>query len=150
LPLRPLPIAALLAALAGAGAGAPVRHAGEWRTQTGGAAPRLSCYPSDQTLDQAYLLRVASRLPGASCKAASLSTAGPLTSFSIACTVGGKAMTASGTVTDTGPDAYVSRTRTHGGALKMLAGLAVPFPDTDTTTVGRRLGPCRPGDHVVN
>jgi hypothetical protein len=147
---RALLIAALLAATAGAAAGSAVRHAGEWQTRSGAAAPRLSCYRTDQTFDEAYLLRVAARLRGASCRMASYSAAGPLTTWAMSCTVGGSPLTASGTVTDTGPDAYVSRTRTHGGAFKLLTGIALPIPDTDTTTVGRRLGPCRPGDKVVN
>ena len=55
----------------------------------------------------------------------------------------------SATITATGPDAITSRVQSKGGAFKMPNGQTVPIPDSDTVTVSRRLGPCKPGDRQI-
>jgi hypothetical protein len=33
--------------------------------------------------------------------------------------------------------------------MEMLNGQTIPIPDSDTATVARRLGPCKPGERQV-
>jgi hypothetical protein len=127
-----------------------VRHAGEWQTVIDNGQPLLACFSSDATLDQSYVNRLMAKLPGANCKVSNISTLLNITSYSMSCTVGGSLMTSSGTITQTGPDAFVSKTHTHGGAMKMPNGQTMVFPDNDMVTVQHRLGACKPGDHQIN
>ena len=65
------------------------------------------------------------------------------------CVIGGSTMTSSATITATGPDAITSRVQSKGGAFKMPNGQTMPIPDSDTVTVSRRLGACKPGDRQI-
>jgi hypothetical protein len=141
--------AALLAFSASAALAAPVRHAGEWETIIDKGKPMVACFPVDETFDESTVMRPLSKIPGATCKMDSMKTVGDVTSYSLQCTIGGSLMTSSGTFTVTGPDAFTGRVQTHGGAIKMPNGQTTPIPDSDTVTVSRRLGPCKPGDRQI-
>ena len=142
-------VAALFAVSVTAASAAPVRHAGEWETVIDKGQPRVACFPTDETLDENTLMRPLAKIPGASCKVDSIKTVGNVTSISMQCNIGGSTMTSSATITATGPDAISSRVQSHGGAIKMLNGQVMPIPDSDTVTVSRRLGPCKPGERQV-
>ena len=90
------------------------------------------------------------KIPGANCKIGNIANMGNVTSYSMQCTVGGSLMTSSGTITQTGPDAFISKTHSHGGAMKLANGQTMAFPDNDMVTVQHRLGACKPGDHKIN
>lgn len=142
-------VAVLFAALTSAAFAAPVRHAGEWETALDGGTPRVACFPVDETLDENSLMRSMSKLPGASCKMDSIKTVGDVTSYSMQCNIGGSTLTSSGTITETGPDAFASKGHTHGGMIPTAGGKTVAMPDTDTVSVSRRLGPCKPGERQI-
>jgi hypothetical protein len=142
-------VASLFAVSITAVLAAPVRHAGEWETIIDNGKPLVVCFPADETLDENTLMRPLSKIPGASCKVDSLKTVGDVTSISMQCDIGGSTMTSSATITVTGPDAVSSRVQSHGGAIKMPNGQVMPIPDSDTVTVSRRLGPCKPGDRQI-
>ena len=120
-----------------------VIHAGEWETTIDVGQPKIICRPSDASFDEEYLLRSMSQVDGVTnCKITDMSTVGNLTSYSLQCTVGGDQMISSGSITVTGPDAYTGITETHGGAMKMPTGQVLAMPDTKSTSVSRRRGPC--------
>jgi hypothetical protein len=123
-----------------------VRHAGEWETTIDNGKPRVFCYPTDATLDQNFVLQSMSRIPNAKCTMSDIKTVGSVTSYSLQCMLGDSVMTTSTTLTTTGPDAYSSKTHSHGGVIKMPNGQTTPMPDTDMVSVSHRLGPCKPGD----
>jgi hypothetical protein len=127
----------------------PVRRAGEWQTVIDGGQPLVACFPHDQTFDENSIARALSKLPGANCKTTSFSTTGDLTSYSIECTISGSLMTVSGTITATGPDTYTTKGHSHGGVIPMPNGKTLTMPDTDSVTVSRRLGPCKPGEREI-
>jgi hypothetical protein len=95
------------------------------------------------------MMRPLAKIPGASCKLNNIKTVGDVTSISMECNIGGSTMTSSATITVTGPDAFTSRVQSKGGAIKMPNGQTVPIPDSETVTVARRLGPCKPGDRQI-
>jgi hypothetical protein len=128
---------------------APARHAGEWQTVLDDGQPHVVCFPSDETLDENTLMKGMSKIPGANCKMDSLKTVGDVTSYSMQCTIGGSILTSSGTITETGPDAFTTKVHTHGGAIPMPTGKTVTIPDSDTVSVARRLGPCKPGERQI-
>jgi hypothetical protein len=128
---------------------APVRHAGEWETTIDKGQPLIACFPVDETLDENTMMRPLAKIPCASCKMNSIKTVGDVTSISMQCVIGGSTMTTNATITVTGPDAFTSRVQSMGGAIKMPNGQTMPIPDSDTVTVARRLGPCKPGDKQV-
>jgi len=138
-------IVAVAAASSAAGAGL-TRQAGEWQTSIDNGPPRLICYATDATIDQAYVARSMAKLPGANCQVSNFTTVGSVTSYSMLCTVGGSQMTTTGSITVTGPDSVTGKAHSHGGMIKTPSGQSVPVPDTDIMTVSRRLGPCKPGD----
>jgi hypothetical protein len=142
-------IATLFAAAAGAASAAPVRHAGEWQTTIDTGRPTLVCFRKDLVIDQAFMLHSMATIPGGNCKMNRYTTVGPVTSSSMSCTVGGSLMTIASTTTVTAPDTMTSRSQSHGGAVPLNGKLA-PLPDTDSTSVSRRLGPCKPGDPLFN
>jgi hypothetical protein len=143
-------IAALFAVSASAVVrAAPVRHAGEWETTIDKGQPLVACFPADETLDENTLMRPLAKIPGASCKMNGIKTVGEVTSISLECVIGGSTMTSNATITVTGPDAFTSRVQSKGGAIKMPNGQTMPIPDSDTVTVSRRLGPCKPGDRQI-
>jgi hypothetical protein len=142
-------VAALFAISITAVSAAPVRHAGEWETIIDKGPPRVVCFPADETLDENTLMRPLAKIPGVSCKVDSIKTVGDVTSISMQCDIGGSTMTSSATITATGPDAISSRVQSHGGAIKMPNGQMIPIPDSDTVTVSRRLGPCKPGERQI-
>jgi hypothetical protein len=124
-----------------------VRHAGEWETTLDNGRPMVMCFPTDQTFDQNTITKPMAKLPGgANCTVNNWSTAGNVTSYSLQCTIGGSQMTTTGTITATGPDAYTSKSHTHGGKIPMPNGQVQDMPDMDMTTVSHRVGPCKPGD----
>jgi hypothetical protein len=127
-----------------------VRHAGEWESTINNGKPNVFCVPNDETFDQNYVTKTMSKLPGASCTMSNWSAAGGVITYSLQCTVGGSTMTSSGTTTVTGPDAYTTKSHSHGGAIKMPDGKTVEMQDMDMTVVSRRLGPCKPGDRQIN
>lgn len=145
--LKPAVFAAALS-IASASA-APVRHAGEWETVIDKGQPLIACFPQDETLDENTMMRPLAKIPGASCKLKSIKTVGDVTSISMECNIGGSTMTSSATITVTGPDAFTSKVQSKGGAIKMPNGQTVPIPDSETVTVARRLGPCKPGDRQI-
>ena len=148
--LKPTAIGALLFVVSTSAVwAAPVRHAGEWETTLDGGQPRVACFPADETLDENSLMRTMSKLPGADCKMDSIKTVGDVTSYSMQCNIGGTTLTSSGTITETGPDAFASKGHTHGGAIPMPNGKTVAMPDSDTVSVSRRLGPCKPGERQI-
>ena len=126
-----------------------VRHAGEWATTIGDGQPLIACFTTDQTLDQAYVAREMAKIPKAQCQTPSLTTLGPVTSFTMQCMIGGSLMTSTGTITQTGPDSFSSKTHTHGGVIMMGPGKSMAIPDGDQVTTSRRTGPCKPGDRQV-
>jgi hypothetical protein len=136
-------VASSVSSAAGAGL---VRKAGEWQTSIDNGPPRLICYATDETFDQAYVARAMSRLPGASCKVSNFTTVGSVTSYSLLCTIGGSQMTSTGSITSTGPDSVTAKAHSHGGVIKMANGQTIAIPDTEIMTTSRRLGPCKPGD----
>src|ERR1700722_5840315 len=142
-------IAALVAVSASVALAAPVRHAGEWETTIDKGKPLIACFPTDETLDENTLMRPLSKIPGASCKLEGVKTVGEVTSISLQCVIGGSTMTSNATITVTGPDAFMSRVQSKGGAIKLPNGQTMPVPDSDTVTVSRRLGPCKPGDRQI-
>ena len=143
-------IAALFAVSASAVVwAAPVRHAGEWETTIDKGQPLVACFPVDETLDENTLMRPLAKIPGVNCKVDSVKTVGDVTSISMQCVIGGSTMTSNATITATGPDAFTSRVQSKGGAIKMPNGQTMPIPDSDTVTVSRRLGPCKPGDRQI-
>jgi hypothetical protein len=143
-------IVILCTALATAARAEPmVRHAGEWETTVGNGKPSVLCFPTDKTFDEKSVLAQMSKLPGANCTMASMNTVANVTSYTMQCTIGGSQMTSSGTITVTGPDAYTSKSHSHGGKIQMPNGQVMDMPDMDTTTVSHRTGPCKPGDRVV-
>ena len=144
--IAPIGAVIALAAASSATGAALVRHAGEWQTSIDGGPPRLICYATDETFDQDYVTRATSRLPGASCKVGSFTTVGPVTSYTMLCTIGGSPMTTTGSITVTGPDSVTGKAHSHGGVIKTADGKSIAVPDTDIVTVSRRLGPCKPGD----
>jgi hypothetical protein len=139
-------IVVALAAAAAANAAPLVRHSGEWETRIDNGQPLLTCYTTDTPFDQNYVMQKMSKIPGGNCKVSDFNTMGSVLSYSVECTVGGAAMTSSGTITVTGPDALSGKVHSHGGVLKMGNGKAMTIPDTDMTETFRRLGPCKPGD----
>jgi hypothetical protein len=148
--LKPVVFAAILFAVSvTAASAAPVRHAGEWETTIDKGKPLVACFPTDETLDENTLMRPLAKIPGANCKVDSVKTVGDVTSISMQCEIGGSTMTSSATITATGPDAITSRVQSKGGAFKMPNGQIVPIPDSDTVTVSRRLGPCKPGERQI-
>lgn len=142
-------IAALFAVSASVALATPVRHAGEWEIIIDKRQPQIACFPVDETFDENTVMRPLSKIPGATCKMDSIKTVGDVTSYSLQCVIGGSVMTSSGTFTDTGPDAFTGRVQTHGGAIKMPNGQTTPIPDSDTVTVSRRVGPCKPGERQI-
>lgn len=148
--LKPIAFVAIFfAASTSAAFATPLRHAGEWETVLDGGQPRVACFPNDETLDENYLMKSLSKIPGASCKVDSLKTVGDVTSYSLQCEIGGSTMTSSGTITITGPDAFASKGHSHGGMIPMPNGKTVAMPDTDTVSVSHRLGPCKPGERQI-
>jgi hypothetical protein len=148
--LKPAAFAAALFAVSITSASAaPVRHAGEWETIIDKGQPLIACFPVDETLDENTMMRPLAKIPGASCKLNSIKTVGDVTSISMECNIGGSTMTSSATIKVTGPDAFTSRVQSKGGAIKMPNGQTVPIPDSETVTVARRLGPCKPGDRQI-
>jgi hypothetical protein len=146
---RVAPIVAVIAVAAAASSAmgaALVRHAGEWQTSVDGGPQRLICYATDETFDQNYVTRASSRIPGAACKVSNFTTIGPVTSYSMLCSIGGSQMTTTGSITVTGPDSVTGTAHSHGGVVKTAKGKEIAIPDTDIVTVSRRLGPCKPGD----
>jgi hypothetical protein len=141
-----LMVAVVAVAAASAAQAGLVRKAGEWQTSIDNGPPRLICYATDETFDQAYITRAMSRMPGASCKVSNFTTVGPVTSYSLLCTIGGSPMTSTGSITATGPDSVIAKAHSHGGVIKMANGKTIAVPDTDIVTTSRRLGPCKPGD----
>lgn len=139
----------LLAAEATTAYASPVRKAGEWQTVIDGGQPLVACFPDDQTLDENTITRAMAKIPGSNCKTNSFNTTGDVTTYSVECTIGGSLMTSSGTITATGPDTYTSKSHTHGGMIPMPNGKTAAMPDTDTLTVSRRLGPCKPGEREI-
>jgi hypothetical protein len=120
-----------------------VIHAGEWETTIDVGQTRIICRPSDVTFNEEYLLQSVSKVDGiTNCKMTDMKTVGNVTSYSMQCTVGDDQMTSSGSITVTGPDAYTGITETHGGAMKMPTGQILTIPDTKSTSVSRRRGPC--------
>jgi uncharacterized protein DUF3617 len=126
-----------------------VRHAGEWETTIDNRKPSVVCFPTDTTLDQAYVMQKMAKIPNAKCAVSDIKTVGSVASYSLQCTIGGGLMTSSGTITQTGPDAYSSKEHSHGGVIAMPDGKSFAMPDTDMVTVSHRLGPCKPGDRQV-
>ena len=148
--LKPTAFAAALFAVSMTSASAaPVRHPGEWETVIDKGQPLIACFPQDETLDENTMMRPLAKIPGASCKLNNIKTVGDVTSISMECNIGGSTMTSSATITVTGPDAFTSRVQSKGGAIKMPNGQTVPIPDSETVTVARRLGPCKPGDRQI-
>ncbi|THD58202.1 DUF3617 family protein [Phenylobacterium sp.] len=144
-------IAVVAVAAASSAAGAVLmRQAGEWQTSIDNGPPRLICYTTDETIDQNYVSRSMAKLPGANCKVSNFTTIGPVTSYSMQCTVGGSLMTTTGSITVTGPESVTGKAHSHGGMMKTANGQSVAVPDTDIVSVSRRLGPCKPGDKQVN
>jgi hypothetical protein len=131
----------LVAALAGAAqtAQAATARAGEWETVLDGGKPNLVCLHQDRTFDAATIEKM-SQAPGLKCDFSNLHSSGAAASISAVCAVGGGRMSIETVITSTGPDSYVTRTRSHfeGGSMKI--------PDMDMTQTGRRLGDCKPGD----
>ena len=142
-------VAALFAVSASTALAAPVRHAGEWETTIDKGQPLVACFPVDETLDENTLMRPLAKIPGVNCKVDSVKTVGDVTSISMQCVIGGSTMTSNATITATGPDAFTSRVQSKGGAIKMPNGQTVPIPDSETVTVARRLGPCKPDDRQI-
>ena len=140
---------ALFAFTASFASAATVRHAGQWETTIDKGPPMIACFPVDETLDENTLMRPLAKIPGASCKVDSVKTVGEVTSISMQCVIGGSTMISNATITSAGPDAITSRVQTKGGAIKMPNGQTMPIPDSDTVTVSRRLGPCKPGDRQM-
>jgi hypothetical protein len=123
-----------------------VIHAGEWETTVDVGEPKTICRASDIIFDADYVIKSMSKVDGvADCKMIDMKTIGNVTSYSLQCTVGDGPMTANGSITVTGPDAYTGKSETHGGAVKMPGGQVMAMPDTKSTSVSRRLGPCKPG-----
>jgi hypothetical protein len=148
--LKPAAFAAALFAVSiTAVSAAPVRHAGEWETIIDKGQPLIACFPIDETFDENTMMRPLLKLPGASCKMDSFKAVGDVTSFSMQCNINGSMMISSGTITVTGPDAFTTNVQTKGGIIKMPNGQTVPIPDSDTVTVARRLGPCKPGERQI-
>ena len=129
-------------------AGAAVEHAGEWQSIIGNGQPLTFCIPADRVVDQAYVSKSMARMPNAACTVSNFTSLGPITSYSLQCTIGGSVMTSSGTVTQTGPDSFTSKSHSHGGAIKMGNGQTMVMPDMDMTVSSHRVGPCKPGDRV--
>jgi hypothetical protein len=117
----------------------PVLHAGEWRTRNGDGPINLICESGDHVQDQATLDRMM-KMRGAQCEVGDLHRAGPVTTFSTSCHVGGGQMRVQDTITWQGPDSYAIRMHSH------MDGGSVAMPDMDITQVAQRVGPCRPGD----
>jgi hypothetical protein len=149
MPVRILPALVIASVAAGVAVTAfanPVRHAGRWQTVIDGGKPLVFCSREDRTLDEASITKQMSQLPGASCKTTSFSATDTSATYALECTINGSKMTTSGTITMTGPDSVTAKIHSHGGAFPMADGKTVALPDTDTTTVSTRLGPCQPGD----
>lgn len=140
--------AVVVASITAVSAG-PVRHAGEWETTIDKGKPMVACFPVDETFDENSLTRTMSKLPGASCKVDSLKTAGDVTSYSMHCDINGSTLTSSGTITVTGPDAFVTKVQMKGGVIKMPNGQAIPIPESETVSTARKLGPCKPGERQI-
>ncbi len=138
-----------VASASAAGAETLVRHAGEWETTIDNGQPRIVCFTNDVTMDQNSIAQSMSKLPGASCTVSDFKSVGGVTSYSMQCMIGGSQMTSTGTVTATAPDAFTTKSHTHGGVMKMPSGKEAPLPDIDMVTVSRRLGPCKPGDRQI-
>jgi hypothetical protein len=149
--LKSVTLAAILcaASLSAASAEPMVRHAGEWETTMNNGKPIVLCFPTDQTFDQNTILQQMAKIPGSNCTMSNLSTAGNVTSYALQCTVGGRQMTSTGTITVTGPDAYSSKSHSHGGRIPMPNGQVTDMPDMDMVSVSHRIGPCKPGDRQV-
>ncbi len=128
-------------------AAAPVRHGGEWETVINGGPPRVVCLTKDQVFDKDALLR---QMPNAQCTMDTLDIAGNVITFAMQCTLQGSTITSSGTITQTGPDAFTSKLHGHGGVIPRSNGQTITIPDTDMVVVSRRLGPCKPGDRQVD
>jgi hypothetical protein len=127
-----------------------VIHAGEWETTVDAGQPKIICRTSDVTFDKDYVMKSMSKVDGVTdCKMSDTKTVGNVTSYLLQCTVGDDQMTSSGSITVTGPDAYTGMSETHGGAIKMPNGRVIAMPDTKSTSISRRLGPCKPGDREV-
>jgi hypothetical protein len=148
--IRAASIAVILIALASAAQAGPVRRAGEWRTVIDGGQPLLACFSKDETLDQGYVTRMMGKMPGAKCQVTNLTTFGPVTNFAMQCTFNGSVLASSGTITQTGLDAFSSKSHMRGTVIRMGDGRQFTIPDTDMTSVSQRLGPCRPGDRMIN
>jgi hypothetical protein len=140
-------IAALYTASVASACAEPlVQRAGEWETTIDTGKPITRCFPTDIIVDRDYVLRSMSKLPGANCSIGNIATLGAVTSYSMQCTIGGSTMTASGTITATGPDSFSGKAHSHGGAIKMPNGKETALQDMDVVTVSRRVGPCKPAD----
>jgi hypothetical protein len=121
-----------------------VIHAGEWETTVDVGQPKIICRTSDVTFDKDYVMKSISKVDGVTdCKMSDMKTVGNVTSYSLQCTVGDDQMTSSGSITVAGPDAYTGMSETHGGAMKLPNGQVMAMPDTKSTSVSRRLGPCK-------
>src|ERR1700753_3269056 len=127
-----------------------VIHAGEWETTVDVGQPKIICRPSDATFDKDYVMKSISQVEGVTdCKMSDMKTVGNVTSYSLQCSVGDSQMTSNGSITVTGPDAYTGMSETHGRAMKMHNGRVLAMPDTRSTSVSRRVGPCKPGDREL-
>jgi hypothetical protein len=117
----------------------PRQRAGEWETQINGGMTRRACLHADLVMDQATVLRRKAMMHGAQCTMTGMHTAGPATSYDIACVINGKNhMTSHEVMTALAPDAYETRSHVH-----MDMG---QIHDMDVVSVSRWLGPCKPGD----
>jgi hypothetical protein len=133
-------VAGFLVAAASAAAAAPVARAGEWESTIGGRTNYV-CLAKDRAYDVEGLAKV---MPGGGkCAVSDLHTAGPVTTFVMACDIAGGHMTTHNTLTMTGDQAYTMRATSHmdGGPQKI--------PDMDITQVSHRTGPCQARDRMA-
>ena len=125
---------------AAAAAAAPVAKAGEWETVIGQRTTYV-CLPKDKTFDIEGLAKV---MPGGGkCEVHDLHTAGAVTTFAMACDVGGGHMTTNNTLTVTGAESYTMHATSH------MTGGPQAIPDMDITQVSHRTGACQPRDRMA-
>jgi hypothetical protein len=129
---------------------AMVHHAGEWQTVINNAQPVIACFPTDAPLDRAYEMRALAKIKGAHCKLTDMTVGGNIARYTAQCTIGDIPMTQTGTITQTGPDAFLNRVHGHGGGMSMLTGKNMTLPDMDMVSVEHRLGTCKPGDRSID
>ncbi|MBS0539055.1 MAG: DUF3617 family protein [Proteobacteria bacterium] len=139
----------LIAVSATAAWAAPVRKAGEWQTVINGGQPIVTCMPEDMPVDEKSITQSMSKIPGADCKMNNFTPSGDTIDYVMECMIGGSKMTATGKITQTGPDAFTSRSHSHGGNMPTPGGQTMPLPDMDTTVAFNRTGPCKPGDQQI-